>query len=584
MTPSPTTERQEPHGLRRYLPILHWLPSYDRSWLSADLLAGLSVWALLVPQSLAYASLAGVPVQYGLYTAFATLLVYPVFGTSRQMTVGPSSTVAAVTAAVIAPLAGADALGTDQAAPYAAALALAAGGIYVAIGVLRMGWVSNFLSKSVLAGFILGFAIGIIINQSSAVIGVAPAEGSYAEQLIQTIRALPTISWPTFAVGVISLTLLLLLRQFAPKVPRALVVVILSIIAVSVFDLTSYDVGVTGNVPTGLFSIGLPGVAGGEIGPLLGGALAVIFVGFSESLASARMMARKHHYDIDPDQELIAQGVACGAAGLVGGFAVDGSLSKTSVGDTAGQQSQMASLINAVFILFTMVFLASLFANLPTATLGAVVIDSMVGLVTVRDMRRYRRVNRADWVFFIGAMLGMLFLGIIQGILIGVVLSLLLLIARASRPPLRQLGRDPASNAFHDLDREEGLEPTPGVLAVRIDGPLFFANANRIRDGIVTMVGQADPPVHAVVLDMEAVSQTDTDGADVLAQITRELRDRDVAVGLARIERDVLLLWERAGTIDVVGADRMFSSVHEAVDTLAPSGAVATEVRNAADQ
>lgn len=584
MTPPSTAEPPEAHGLQRYLPILRWLPAYDRGWLSADLLAGLSVWALLVPQSLAYSALAGVPVQYGLYTAFAALLVYVVFGTSRQMTVGPSSTVAAVTAAIITPLVGANALGSDQAAAYAAALALAVGAVYVVLGVLRMGWVSNFLSKSVLGGFILGFAIGIIINQSSAVIGVTGAEGSYAEQLVQIIRALPTISWPTFAVGVTSLALLLLLRQFAPKVPRALIVVVLSIIAVSAFDLTSHGVGVTGEVPTGLFSIGLPGVGGGEIGTLLTGALAVIFVGFSESLASARMMASKHGYDIDADQELIAQGVACGAAGLVGGYAVDGSLSKTSVGDAAGMKSQMASLFNAGFILLTMVFLAGLFANLPTATLGAVVIDSMVGLITLKDMRRYRRVNRADWVFFIGAMLGMLFLGIIQGILIGVVLSLLMLIARASRPALRELGREPATAAYHDLTYHDGLEVTPGVLVARIDGPLFFANANRIRDGLTAMVRCADAAVHTVVLDMEAVSQTDTDGADVLVQLTDELRDRDIAVAIARVEHDVQQLWERAGTIDVIGADHVFTSVDDAVETLAPAGVARPARRPAVEQ
>ena len=207
----------------------------------------------------------------------------------------------------------------------------------------------------------------------------------------------------------------------------------------------------------------------------------MVFVGYSESLAAARAMAVKHGYEIDTNQELIAQGMSCGAAGFVGGFPVDGSLSKTSVADSAGQRTQMASLINAVFILLTMLFLASLFENLPSATLGAVVIDAMVGLVTFSDLRRYYRVNRADWVFFMGAMAGILFFGIIEGILIGVVLSLLLLIARSSRTSVRRLGRDPTSGAYHAIERHEGLETTPGVLVVRIDGPLFFADADRFR-------------------------------------------------------------------------------------------------------
>ncbi|MFL6296771.1 MAG: SulP family inorganic anion transporter, partial [Actinomycetes bacterium] len=223
-------------------------------------------------------------------------------------------------------------------------------------------------------------------------------------------------------------------------------------------------------------------------------------------------MAIKHRYEIDPDQELIAQGMACGAAGLVGGFATDGSLSKTSVADAAGQKSQMASLINALFVLLTMLFLASLFENLPAATLGAVVIDAMLGVITFEPMRRYFRVNRADWVFYMGALLGILFFGIIHGILIGVVLSLLLLlIFRASKPGIRRLGRDPKTDVYVDVDRYPGLEIVPGVLALRVDGPLFFADANRFRDTLNEMIRTNREPVRALVVDATAISQTDTD-------------------------------------------------------------------------
>ena len=264
----------------------------------------------------------------------------------------------------------------------------------------------------------------------------------------------------------------------------------LSILAVQAFDLVDEGVAVTGDVPTGLFSIGLPGVGWSEAGALVAGALSVVFVGYSESLASARAMALKHRYEIDPDQELIAQGMACGAAGFVGGFATDGSLSKTSVADLAGQKTQMASLVNAVFVLLTMLFLASLFENLPAATLGAVVIDAMLGMVTFGPMRRYFRVNRADWLFFMAAMFGILFVDIIHGILIGVVLSLLLLIARASKPGVRRLGRDPKADVYVEVDRYSGLELVPGVVAVRMGGPLFFADANRFRDALNEMIQQ----------------------------------------------------------------------------------------------
>jgi MFS superfamily sulfate permease-like transporter len=266
-----------------------------------------------------------------------------------------------------------------------------------------MGWVSNLLSKAVLGGFVLGFAIGIIIDQSYKLLGVDKVAGTYAQELIGTIKEIPDTSLTTFAVGATSLVALLLMGRFLKRWPRALIVMALSILAVSMFDLADQGVQVTGTVPTGLFSIGLPGVGWSELGALLAGALSVVFVGFSETLAAAKAMAIKHRYEIDPDQELIAQGMACGAAGLVGGFATDGSLSKTSVADAAGQKSQMASLINALFVLLTMLFLASLFENLPAATLGAVVIDAMLGVITFGPMRRYFQVNQADLAFFMGA-------------------------------------------------------------------------------------------------------------------------------------------------------------------------------------
>ena len=309
--------------------------------------------------------------------------MYPVFGTSRQLAEGPSAAVCAVVAATITPLVGAAALGTGAAAPYAAALALATGVVYVVLGLLKMGWVSTFLSKAVMAGFILGFAIGIIINQVHSLLGTAGSDGSYLQQLWKTIGQIPDADLTTVAVGCGSLALLLGLRFVAPKMPRALIVMALAILAVDVFSLADHGVTVTGDVPTGLFAVGIPDVPASDIGKLLLGALAVIFVGYSESLAAARAMATKHGYEIDPNQELVAQGAACGASGLIGGFAVDGSLSKSSVADAAGQQTQMASLINAVFILLTLLFLASIFENLPSATLGAVVIDALVGLLTL---------------------------------------------------------------------------------------------------------------------------------------------------------------------------------------------------------
>jgi high affinity sulfate transporter 1 len=557
--------------IRRYLPILGWLPGYDRGWLKGDAIAGLSVWALLVPQSLGYATLSGVPVQYGLYTAFAALLAYPLFGTSRHVVTGPSGAVCAVVAAVITPLIGAAALGTSAAAPYAAALALATAAVYIALGALRMGWISTFLSKAVMAGFVLGFSIGIIIDQSHKLLGVPSVDGSYAQELWGTIKNIPDTTGATLLVGASCLGALLVMRYRLPKWPRALIVMVLAILAVKAFDLQQHGVAITGHVPTGLFSIGFPGIGWSDSGALLVGAFAVVFVGYSESLAAARSMASKHRYEIDPNQELIAQGMSCGAAGVVGGFAVDGSLSKTSVADAAGQRSQMASLINAVFVLLTILFLASLFEDLPAATLGAVVIDAMVGLISFAEMRRYFIVDRWDWLFFMGAMAGILFIGIIAGILIGVVLSLLLLIARSSKTSVRQLGRDPGSGVYHDVENNPALELLPSVLVARIDGPLFFADADRFRTGMRDLIHHGGIP-SAIVVDVGSVHLSDTDGADMLIQIAGELRADNTSLVLAHIHPGILELWQRAGVLDAIGPDAVFESVPAAVAALTVGG------------
>jgi SulP family sulfate permease len=396
---------------------------------------------------------------------------------------------------------------------------------------------------------------------------VAGPSGSYTEELWGTIKELPDTSATTLAVGVGSLTLLLLMRCSLPKWPRSLIVMALAILAVNLFDLADHGVSVTGNVPTGLFSVGIPDVPSSDIGALLGGALAVIFVGYSESLAAARAMAAKHGYEIDTNQELIAQGMSCGAAGFVGRFPVDGSLSKSSVADAAGQKTQMASLINALFVLLTLLFLASIFEKLPSATLGSVVIDAMVGLVTFGEMRRYFTVSRSDFVFFTGAMLGILFFGIIAGIVIGVVLSLLLLIARSSQTSVRPLGREPASGLYHDLEDQEGLETTPGIVVVRIDGPLFFADADRFRTRVHELARGAGRPA-GVVIDAESVFLTDTDGADILIQVAGELRAHGTSLALARVHPASLELWRRAGVIDAIGTNGVHETVADAVEAL----------------
>jgi high affinity sulfate transporter 1 len=549
--------------LARHVPLVGWLASYERAWLSKDLVAGVSVTALLVPQSIAYASIAGVPPQYGLYAALGGLVGYALFGTSRQVVTGPSATVAAVSFSVVSLLASA---GSANFVAYSAVLALAAAAVYIGLGALKMGWIANFLSTAVLGGFVFAFGVGLIIDQSHKLLGVPGGDGSYMQKLWSTLQDLPDTSGATLGVGVGAVVLLLGLRRFAPLWPRALIAVVLGIAVSSALDLTAHGVGIVGHVPTGLPSIGVPHFAWSDMPTLLVGGLAVIFVGFSESLASAREAASRHGYEIDVSQEMVAQGAANGAAGLLGGFAVDGSLSKTAVADLAGQRTQLASVFTAGFIVLTLLFLAGVFESLPDAVLGAVVIDAALGLIKVPQLTRFRATSRTDFAAYVAAGLGLLFVGVLAGIVIGVVLSLLLLIAAASRSPVRQLGLDPVHDVYVDAERHpEALVPE-GIVIARLDGPLFFADAGNFRTAVLGLVARSEP--RAVVIDLDAAATIDLDGADVLTKLHRELGSRDVVVALVRVHADHLELLRKAGTLEAIGTGWVFPSVRAAVAAL----------------
>jgi SulP family sulfate permease len=554
--------------LARRVPLVGSIASYERAWLSKDLVAGVSVTALLVPQSIAYASIGGVPPQIGLYAALGGLVGYALFGSSRQVVTGPSATVAAVSFSVVSLLASA---GSPNFVAYSAVLALAAAVVYIALGALKMGWIANFLSTAVLGGFVFAFGIGLIIDQSHKLLGVPGGDGTYMQKLWSTLKQLPDTSGTTLAVGLGALALLLVLRRFAPTWPRALIAVVLGIAVSSLLDLTTHGVAIVGHVPTGLPSVGVPHFAWSDLPTLLVGGLAVIFVGFSESLASAREAASRHGYEIDVSQEMVAQGAANGAAGLLGAFAVDGSLSKTAVADLAGQRTQLASLFTAGFIVLTLLFLAGVFEALPDAVLGAVVIDAALGLIKVPQLKRFRATSLTDFAAYVAAGLGLLFVGVLAGIVIGVVLSLLLLVAVASRSPVRQLGLDPVHNVYVDTERHpEALVPE-GIVVARLDGPLFFADASNFRAAVLDLVARSEP--RALVIDLEAAATIDLDGADVLAKLDRELAGREVVVGLAHVHGDQLELLRKAGALEAIGAERLFPSVREAVAALSDDAA-----------
>ncbi len=551
-------------GLTSYVPILGWLPHYNKAWLSADLIAGASVWALLVPQGIAYASLVGVPAQFGLYTALGALVGYALFGTSKQLVTGPSATVAVVSFSVVTILAGTNAPNSTEWVMLTAALALITGIVYILLGLLRMGWVSNFLSKAVLEGFIFGFGCGLIVDQSHKILGVSSVSGSYWQELVGTIKELPQTNPYTLVIGVTAIALLLVMRRFAPRWPRALIVVILGIIVSTALQVSAnYGVKIVGTIPTGLPTIAVPAFSLNELPTLILGALAVIFVGYSETLAAAREEASKHEYEIDASQEMVAQGAATGMASLMGGYVVDGSLSKTTVADLAGQKSQLAMLFTAVLILLTVLILAAVFTNLPQAVLGAVVIDAAIGLVKIPVLRRIRAASRVDLYAFVAAGLGLFFIGVLSGVVIGVALSLLLLIWAVSKSPVRKLGLDVKETTYVNIETHPNAVQPQGIVVADISGPLFFADSNPFREAVLKMVAEDSP--QAVVIDLGSATEMDMDGAEILSKLHAELERKKIKVVLARVPHRHLELLSKSGTLKEIGESNLYATVRDAV-------------------
>jgi high affinity sulfate transporter 1 len=550
--------------LKRYLPITAWLPSYERKWLTGDLVAALTVWALLVPEALAYAGIAGVPVQYGLYAAPFALLAYAVFGSSRHMVFGPSAEGAAVSAAVVAPLVANG--NQDRYIALTITLALTVGVIMVVLGLARMGFLAKFFAEPVLTGFIVGAAIFIAVGQLGKVFGVSAEGGNTFAKFADVFRQAGSWSWNTVAVGASCLLLLFLLHRFTPKIPAALTVLVLAIILSSVLGFVDRGVSIVGEVPSGLPGWSLRGVGLNDVWQLLPGALGLVVLCFAESLATAKVYATKYGYRLDPDLELISYGVANVGAGLFQGFAVTGSVSKTAANDAAGGKTELAMVFCSVLTLLTILFLAGLFKYLPEATLAAVVIHAVARLIRFKEMRRLLKARRVDFVLAIAAFFGVLLFGLLEGILIGVLLSLILFIERASKPHWAVLGVDESGTRYGGLKEHPDYHPIdPGLIVFRFDAPLIFSNADEFCDEIMKLVEEAELPPQAVIVDGEDMFDIDTTAGGKFIDLRSGLAAKGIALSLARVHVPTLESMRREGVVEAVGEENVFPTVHDAV-------------------
>ncbi len=567
--PKPATSK-----IKRFVPILVWLPQYQRSWLTKDVIAGLSVWALMVPTSLGYASLAGVPVQNGLYAAAFGMIVFALFTTSKQLVQGPGSSTAPVLGAAVVSI---GAAGSDDAVAIAAAITLVAAVVFIVMAVLKMGWIAEFLSAAVLTGFIFGVAINVVSGELFKLTGTEKSGSNTWQKLWDWAASLADANRTTVVLGLVALVVLFGLKFLVPKVPAELVAVVLGIAATVIFGLGDRGVELIADVPSGLSPPSIPDLqlVTDNWETIIGAAVGLVLIGFSVTTAGVREYASKHNYRVDVNQELLAQGMSNVSSSVFQGFFNNGSLSKSPVNDGAGARSQVSSIAQGGFVILTLLFLAPIFSKLPEAVLGAIIIEAVtLGMMDVGEMRRLGKVKPYEFAAALAALLGVMTFGILQGVFIGVGISMVWLVAVSALPYIPELGRKPGTGAFYDLEQHDDCETIQGLKILRFDGGLFFVNADALADRLRQIRVEEPAGLDGVILSMEGINFIDTEGADVLIAIARAGIDNDIDLHLARVKPQVIEVLERDGFFDLVDRSHVHDNIEAAVamhQTLHPS-------------
>jgi sulfate permease, SulP family len=550
------------------------LRGYRAGWFRGDAIAGLTVWAVLVPEALAYATIAGVSPVIGLYAAPAALILYAAIGSSKHLITGPMAATAALSAAAVAEFA---TRGSDDFATLTVALALTTGIVAAIAGLLRLGFLASFISEPVLKGFIVGLALTIIVGQLPKIFGIEGADGNFFEKLWGFVTGLGQTNGWTLLVGLISLAIVVVLKRVAPVVPGSLVTVVFGILIVTLLGMDRRGVEIVGTINGGLPTLVLPDVTLRDYLGLVPSAIGIALVGFAEGLGAAKAYAARNHYEVDANRELLGLGAANLGAGFSGGMVVNGSLSKTAVNGGAGARTQLSGLVAAALSIVTLLFLTGLFESLPEATLGAIVIAALIELVDIPSLVGYYRVwtgrlgriygpaARPDFIAALAALLGVLVFDTLPGLFIGIVVSLLLLLYRASRPYVAVLGRVPgAHHHWGDVARHPENEQVSGVAVLRVESGLFFANADHVREAIRGHTVAGD--VWAIVLDAQTMPFVDITAARMLDELRQDLASEDISLMLARDVGQVRDVIRSSRPDGATGEDRVFATVEEAVE------------------
>ncbi|MBE2234981.1 MAG: SulP family inorganic anion transporter [Anaerolinea sp.] len=546
-----------------FFPILAWLPQYNRGWLRPDLIAGVTVVTLLVPEGMAYAELAGMPPETIFYAAPFALLLYAIFGTSRQLVVGASSVQAVMSFSIIAALV---APGTPEFIVLTTALAVAVGAVAILAGLLRLGRIAQFFSASVLAGFVSGLAAVIAIKQLPKLFGIESGSGNVWERLYDLLIHLPETQVLTLAVGLSTLVIMVLLERYFHRIPAALVALIYGIAVSAIFGLSDLGVHVMGEIQAGMAPPKLPNITLDQWLALIPGALALALVIFAEAIGPARSFATKYRYPINPDQELIGLGAANLGAGLFQGFTVGSSLSRSAANDAAGAKSQMSGVIAAGLTVLVALFLTPLFEQLPEATLAAIVLVAIARLFKWRELLRLYRLRRLDFTLALVTFLGVLtFDEALYALLLAVVLSMVALVWRASQGRMTELGLARGQLRFEQLGSTAKTAPIAGMLIFAPEESLFFANADTVRVQITNRLAASAEPVTSVLLDLELTNEIDVPSADMLQELHADLEAAGVRLMLARVRPVVRDLLDRGGVSEAIGAENIHGRVLEGV-------------------
>ncbi len=562
---------QDVSGSRRGW-VEHWMPGvramrvYERGWLSRDLIAGIVLATLLVPQGMAYAELAGLPAITGLYTTVVCLVAYAIVGPSPILVLGPDSSLGPIIAATILPLAAA---GSDEAVALAGMLAILVGIITVAAGVAKLGFVADLLSSPVRTGYLAGLAVTIFVGQLPKLFGFSTDASGFLGEVQAFLQGLDQTNAWALGIGLVSLAIILGLKALAPRSPGILVAVVVSIVVSIVLDLASHGVSVIGVLPQGFPLPSIPAVPVADIPLLVAGAVGISLVAIGDTISTSGAFASRGGYEVSANQELAGIGSANLAAGFFSGFPVSTSGSRTAVAVQSGAKTQLTGIVAAGLVLAMLLFVPGLVQSMPQPVLAAVVIAASLSLFDVAELRRLYRVRKTEFALAIACALGVIFVGVLQGIVIAVILSVFYIFKRAWSPYSAVLGVAPEVPGFHDVTRYPDAEQVPGLLIVRWSAPLFFANANQFRDRVRELVKASSPAPAWVLVAAEPVTDIDTTAGAMLADLDLELNAAGIHLAFAELQSGVRDTIVKYGLLETIDEGHFYRSVDEAREAFA---------------